>query len=85
VKLNHLESSHQLEIDDASGLLTAITYQSGKTNRRVEISTAIVLEIDGKERRAATGGLEYFDYQTLNTVKATGKPQFAQGVNFNCN
>ncbi len=81
MKLNHLESSHQLEIDDASGLLTAITYQSGKTSRIVEISTAIVLEIDGKERRAATGGLEYFDYQTLNTVKATGKPQFAQGVN----
>ena len=81
MKLNHLESSHQLEVDDASGLLTAITYQSGKTSRRVEISTAILLEIDGKERRAATGGLEYFDYQTLNTVKATGKPQFAQGVN----
>jgi glycosidase len=81
VKLNHLESSHQIEIDDATGLLTALTYQSGKISRRVEISTEILLEIDGKERRAATGGLEYFDFQTVNTVKALGKPKFAQGVN----
>jgi glycosidase len=81
VKLNHLESSHQIEIDDATGLLTALTYQAGKISRRVEISTEILLEIDGKERRAATGGLEYFDFQTVNTVKALGKPKFAQGVN----
>ena len=81
MKLNHLESSHQIEIDDATGLLTALTYQAGKTSRRVEISTEILLEIDGKERRAATGGLEYFDFQTVNTVKALGKPKFAQGVN----
>ena len=81
MKLNHLESSHQIEIDDATGLLTALTYQAGKINRRVEISTEILLEIDGKERRAATGGLEYFDFQTVNTVKALGKPKFAQGVN----
>ena len=81
MKLNHLESSHQIEIDDATGLLTALTYQSGKISRRVEISTEILLEIDGKERRAATGGLEYFDFQTVNTVKALGKPKFAQGVN----
>ncbi len=81
MKLNHLESSHQIEIDDATGLLTALTYQAGKISRRVEISTEILLEIDGKERRAATGGLEYFDFQTVNTVKALGKPKFAQGVN----
>ena len=80
MKLNHLESSHQIEIDDATGLLTALTYQAGKISRRVEISTEILLEIDGKERRAATGGLEYFDFQTVNTVKALGKPKFAQGV-----
>ena len=81
MKLNHLESSHQIEINDATGLLTALTYQAGKISRRVEISTEILLEIDGKERRAATGGLEYFDFQTVNTVKALGKPKFAQGVN----
>ena len=81
MKLNHLESSHQIEIDDATGLLTALTYRAGKISRRVEISTEILLEIDGKERRAATGGLEYFDFQTVNTVKALGKPKFAQGVN----
>ena len=81
MKLNHLESSHQIEIDDATGLLTAITYQVGNVSRRVEISTSILLEIDGKERRAATGGLEYFDFQSISSVKSLGKPKFAQGVN----
>ena len=61
MKLHHLESNHQFEVDDKSGLLTGLTYTSGAGVRSVGFETSLNIQSGGGERRSATGGLEYFD------------------------
>ena len=81
MKLHHLESNHQIEVDDKSGLLTALTYSSAAATRGVSFDISINLQTGGGERRAATGGLEYFDCQNQSAVTATGAPISSQGIN----
>lgn len=81
MKLHHLESNHQIEVDDKSGLLTALTYSSAAATRGVSFDISINLQTGGGERRAATGGLEYFDCQNQSAVTATGAPISNQGIN----
>ncbi len=74
LKLISPHSNHWLEIDAESGLLIQI----GKTNSGAEpvksVSTKISLVVGGQERRAATGGLEYFDTQILSKVRKVSEP-----------
>jgi hypothetical protein len=61
VTLSHPESAHQLILDEETGLLGGLIFIENSVNREVSIASTITLQIDGSERRAATGGLEYFD------------------------
>jgi hypothetical protein len=75
ITLSHPESDHQLVVDEGTGLLTSLIYRGNSRKREVAISSEITLLIDGSERRAATGGLEYFDTTSIQDSKATSKPK----------
>ena len=78
MKLNHLESSHNIVLDDLSGRITALEYGAGASGVKVDISCDLNLEINGKERRAPNGGLEHFDFQSASEVVQSGEAQFFQ-------
>ncbi len=75
ITLSHPESDHQLVVDEGTGLLTSVIYLGNSRKREVAISSEITLLIDGSERRAATGGLEYFDTTSIQDSKAISKPK----------
>jgi hypothetical protein len=75
ITLSHPESDHQLVLDAETGLLKALIYLGNSAKREVTVSSAITLLIDGSERRAATGGLEYFDTTSITDSRATSKPK----------
>ena len=75
MKLRSQESSHWIEVADESGLITLIGREE-KTHSAVSaIKAGILLEIGGEERRAPTGGIEYFDTQLSGSVVRTGEPK----------
>ena len=75
ITLSHPESDHHLVLDEETGLLTSLIYFGKSTKREVVVSSAINLLIDGSERRAATGGLEYFDTTSITESKSISKPK----------
>jgi hypothetical protein len=75
VTLSHPESAHQLILDEETGLLGGLIFIENSVNREVSIASTITLQIDGSERRAATGGLEYFDTKKITDSKSKSKPQ----------
>jgi hypothetical protein len=75
ITLAHPESAHELIIDAKTGLLCGAVYSNGKIKREVALISGINLEIDGLERRAATGGLEYFDTRQITVSSATAEPK----------
>ena len=75
ITLSHPESDHHLVLDEETGLLKSIIYFGKSTKRVVVVSSAINLLIDGSERRAATGGLEYFDTTSIKESKSISKPK----------
>jgi hypothetical protein len=75
ITLSHPESDHHLVLDEETGLLTSLIYFGKSTKREVAVSSAINLLIDGSERRAATGGLEYFDTTSITESKSISKPK----------
>ena len=80
MKLHHLESNHQFKIDDNSGLLTGLTYRSPAGERGVGFSTTLNIQTGGGERRAATGGLEYFDCKNQSKVGQRVRQFMAKGL-----
>ncbi len=81
MKLHHLESNHQFEVDDKTGLLTGLTYTSPAGLRSVSFQTTLNIQSGGGEKRSATGGLEYFDRKNQSTVTSSGEPIYGQGIN----
>ena len=81
MKLHHPESTHQYEVDDKTGLLTGLTYTSPFGERSVGFETSLNIQSGGGERRAATGGLEYFDCTNQSQVTSTDVPTYGQGLN----
>ena len=84
MKLHHAESHHQFEVDDKTGLLTGLTYKSAAGVRAVSFETTLNIQTGGGERRAATGGLEYFDCKNQSQVLSKGAPIYGQGINGIC-
>ena len=76
LKLISPRSSHWLEIDTESGLLIQIGKDGSRAETVKSVSTKILLVVGGQERRAPTGGLEYFDTQILSKVKKVSEPVF---------
>jgi len=76
--LSHPESSHLIEIDDATALIKQITH--AKSGQSINISSNIKLQVGGKERRSATGGLEYYDCSELLAIKKISGVNFSYGA-----
>jgi glycosidase len=73
MRIDHVESRHSLVLDDATGLLSSVTFQSTDLftiSSKIEIS----VETGGEERRSPTGGLEYVNTYTYDTVSSLGDP-----------
>jgi hypothetical protein len=81
MKLHHLESTHHYEVDEKTGLLTGLTYTSPSGVRSVGFETSLNIQSGGGERRAATGGLEYFYCVNQSEVTSRGVPTYGQGLN----
>ena len=81
MQLHHLESNHQFEVDDETGLLTGLTYGLPTGERNVGFETTLTIQSGGGERRAATGGLEYFDCTSQSAVTRNGASAYGQGIN----
>jgi hypothetical protein len=74
LKFSDTESAHQIVIDDQTGLICGVNFTSDGITREIIVESVICLETDGSERRAATGGLEYFDTKKINQSKSTSTP-----------
>ena len=81
MKLDHLESTHQFEVDDKTGLLTGLSYKSSSGSGNVGFETTLNIQSGGGEQRSATGGLEYFDCKNQSVVTSSGAPIYGQGSN----
>jgi hypothetical protein len=75
LKLRSQESSHWIEVADESGLITSIGREEKPDSAVSAIKAGILLEIGGEERRAPTGGIEYFDTRLSGSVVRTGEPK----------
>jgi glycosidase len=80
LKLISPDSSHWLEIDAESGLLVRVGKSNSQSELVKSVTTKITVEIGGRERRAATGGLEYFETEFLKNVKLVSEPFFVFDV-----
>ena len=76
LKLRSIESTHWLEIDGVNGLPVLIGINGSLNHPIRNINSKIEIEIDGKERRSPTGGLEYYETSTISNLEVTGKPLF---------
>lgn len=74
MKLRSQETSHWLEIDQETGLLTGLGREETSHSPFSLIESSISIEYAGTEKRAATGGLEYVGTKTFSTIKKTGEP-----------
>ena len=75
ITLSHPESAHKLILDGDTGLISGIMFFSNSLSREATVKTSIKLKIDGSERRAPTGGLEYFDTKEIIESKSTSAPE----------
>jgi len=75
--LSHPESDHKLILDEETGLIREIVFSSNSISRAANVTTSIKLQIDGSERRAPTGGLEYFGTTEIIESKSTSAPEQA--------
>ena len=79
MKLDHFESTHQFDVDHETGLLAGLSHISLSVVRNVGFETTLNIQSGGGERRAATGGLEYFDCDNQSAVTSSGGQIYGQG------
>jgi len=70
--LSTVESEHEVEIDEASGLPKVLIYKGAHGNFSTNLKAEISVEINGSEVRAPTGGIEYLDTKTLRNCVSNG-------------
>lgn len=80
MRLNHEESNHLLEVDDSSGLPNGFRLTKHGRDFFIKVSTTLMIETGGGERRNPVGGLEYFDTQWSNSIKRIGEPFMSQDL-----
>ena len=79
MKLDHFESTHQFDVDHETGLLAGLSHISLSVVRNVGFETTLNIQSGGGERRAATGGLEYFDCDNQSVVTSSGGQIYGMG------
>jgi len=80
VKLQHVESSHVLELDDSSGLPLLISKENQGTEKKISFVTKFKIELGGSDRRNPVGGLEYYDTEWSSEVKVQSAPYLIQNL-----
>jgi len=86
MRLDHVESSHWIEVDPANGLPTAIGFKSSGIATSISIESSMQIEFGGKDRRNPVGGLEYFDTTWSDDLVRTSEPfqsQSTEGLGWN--
>ena len=78
MRLGHIESSHWIDIDPKSGVVTALGYVGQGKNFTINIESEIKLEHGGKDRRNPVGGLEYYETIWENDIRVIGEPYESQ-------
>ena len=77
--IRHPEYLHQIEIDERSGLPTAIVLP-GADAFRVDLPTfELTLSVNGQEVRSPTGGIDCVGAETLASVAYQGRLEWASG------
>lgn len=73
MRIESVESSISLVLESKTGLPSSITKNiDGKTVTQT-ISCSLELEVNGSERRAPTGGIEYFNTETCKDIIVIGE------------
>jgi glycosidase len=73
MRISHPEYLHQLEVDDQTGLPTALLW-TGKAPSRLDFhAPEVLLSVNGEEVRSATGGIDYAGAATLQGVQFKGR------------
>lgn len=67
-----IESNHELEIDDKSGLPRRLRLKSAHGEHVVNLMAVLALESDGSEVRAPSGGIEYLNTNLSNECETNG-------------
>jgi Alpha amylase, catalytic domain len=72
LRIEHVESTHMCTCDSETGLPNGLTFRGSGRTESVSISCSLSIQIGGTEQRAATGGLEYVDTHTYESVRRVG-------------
>ena len=67
------ESSIALELNPTTGLPSLLTKVVAGVEQKQELECTLEIEINGDERRAPTGGIEYFNTSLLRDCRANGE------------
>jgi Alpha amylase, catalytic domain len=73
MRINSVESPISLVIDHKSGLPSSITKKIEDKTVTQELVCSLEIEINGSEKRAPTGGIEYFDTRTFKDTAIQGE------------
>lgn len=79
MRIELLESPISLLIDEITGMPTSITKIINGVAVTQSISSSLEIEVNGSERRAPTGGIEYFGTQTFNRSVINGQMREISG------
>lgn len=72
MKIDFLESPISLVIDEVTGLPKSLTKKIDGNAVTQSLVCTLEIEVNGSERRAPTGGIEYYDTQTFKGTFASG-------------
>ena len=81
MEFRSIESTHSVDVDDATGLPAAIIVSVLSGGRRVGIDAVVECEVDGSERRSPTRGIEYVDTLRLSDCVRTAPPSVHETPN----
>ena len=73
MRIESLESPISLVLDQITGLPTSLTKTIDGQAITQDLSCSLEIEVNGSERRAPTGGIEYFDTEILDSTIINGK------------
>lgn len=77
MRISHPEYFHHVDVDEHSGLPTAVVLTSS-IPFRVELPVFdVALSVGGEEVRSATGGIDYVDAETVTGVVKRGSPSWS--------
>ena len=81
MEFRSVESTHCFEVDDVTGLPSALVHSGPAGGRRVGIEAVIECEVGGTERRSPTGGIEYVDTIRLSDCVRTADTTLHESPN----